>query len=270
MSRAGAQPNINAGEYSSLRLPLPPVTEQNAIVAVLSAWDRGIRQLSDLIAAKLRFKQGLMQQLLTGKRRFKEFRGNLVSASLGDIVDFVNGRAFKPSEWKSAGLPIIRIQNLNGSTEYNHFDGLYDDKHLVRPGDLLFSWSGSRGTSFGSFFWHGPEGLLNQHIFRVLPRSTVGKRYIGHVLRYVTGIIETKAHGSAGLVHVTKRELEKFHIDFSDNLDEQDRVATVLDNADHEIDLLRKELDALKTQKKGLMQKLLTGQVRVKLPKGGA
>jgi type I restriction enzyme S subunit len=63
------------------------ITEQRAIAAVLSTWDRGIRQLSDLIAAKLRFKQGLMQQLLTGKRRFPEFRDEWESVHLKDVTE---------------------------------------------------------------------------------------------------------------------------------------------------------------------------------------
>jgi len=255
---------INIACLRKLEIPFPEFNEQKAIATVLSSWDRAIRQLTDLIAAKVRFKQGLMQQLLTGQRRFKGYDEPLVTSALGEVARFVNGRAFKPNDWKTKGLPIIRIQNLNGSKEFNFFEGEYELKHLIKSGDLLFSWSGSRGTSFGSFFWSGPDGLLNQHIFRVIPTESIRQRYLGHLLRYVTTVIEKKAHGSAGLVHITKGELEKVQVNYSRTLNEQDCITTILDAADREIGILGGQLDALKQQKKGMMQKLLTGAVRVK------
>ena len=68
-------------------IPLPPLDEQRAICDILDAWDRGIRQLADLIAAKVRFKQGLMQQLLTGKRRFNGFNDEWHSVHLKDVAE---------------------------------------------------------------------------------------------------------------------------------------------------------------------------------------
>jgi type I restriction enzyme S subunit len=72
--RAGAQPNINAKEYSLLLIPLPPLPEQKKIAEILSAWNRDSEQLGKLITAKTIFKKALMQQLLSGKWRFKEFK----------------------------------------------------------------------------------------------------------------------------------------------------------------------------------------------------
>src|SRR5688572_22194428 len=87
---------------------------------------------------------------------------------LGDLFVFKNGRAFKKEEWKTSGLPIIRIQNLNNAdAPFNYFAGEYSPDILVEPGDLLFSWSGTVGTSFGSHLWHGEAGVLNQHIFKI-------------------------------------------------------------------------------------------------------
>ncbi len=90
------------------------------------------------------------------------------------IADFVNGAAFKPDEWDEVGTPIIRIQNLNGGNDFNFYAGEVDPRHHVVAGDLLFGWSGNRGTSFGPFRWSG-AGLhyLNQHIFKVIPAAGV-------------------------------------------------------------------------------------------------
>ena len=64
-------------------------------------------------------------------------------------TNFNNGAAFKPSDWKDSGIPIIRIVNLNGGDEFNYYLGEVDEKYHVVKGDLLFSWSGNIGTSFG-------------------------------------------------------------------------------------------------------------------------
>ena len=63
------------------------------------------------------------------------------------LCDLINGRAFKPIEWTDEGLPIIRIQNLNNlDAKFNYFNGYYDEKHLVQPGDLLFACNASKVT----------------------------------------------------------------------------------------------------------------------------
>ena len=86
---------------------------------------------------------------------------------VGAVCKLINGRGFKPHEWKTSGLPIIRIQNLNGSDDFNYFEGPYAKKLEVESGQLLFAWSGSRGTSFGPHTWNGPLGLLNYHTWKV-------------------------------------------------------------------------------------------------------
>ena len=84
----------------------------------------GYYTTAKLIEAKRKLKKGLMQQLLAGKRRFARiFRSNWKEQRLAELAEFHNGRAFKPEDWGDQGLPIIRIQNLNGSTEFNYYNG---------------------------------------------------------------------------------------------------------------------------------------------------
>lgn len=188
---------------------------------------------------------------------------NWESKKLGALADFINGRAFKPSDWETAGLPIIRIQNLNGSLEFNHYAKPVVSRYYVNSGDLLFSWSGSRGTSFGPFLWRHRKGILNQHIFRVVSNAGVDKHFLYHQLKRITEMIEMRAHGSAGLVHVTKNELTKFSIDLPMNINEQIEIARILTTWDQAIETLGKLIDAKAKFKKCLMQKLLTGAKRL-------
>jgi type I restriction enzyme M protein len=136
---------------------------------------------------------------------------------IGDVCDLINGRAFKPEDWEEAdggGLPIIRIQNLNNPTaKLNYFSGEVRDRFIVETGDLLFSWSGSRGTSFGAHLWNGPRAILNQHIFNVkFDAERADKMYLLRVLNAVVDQVEDNLHGGVGLVHITKGNLEKIQI----------------------------------------------------------
>src|SRR2546423_13985442 len=91
-------------------------------------------------------------------------------APLGELGNYINGRAFKPVEWKKAGLPIIRIQNLtDASNTFNFSDQEHEEKYRVRDGDLLIAWS----ASLGAFIWNRGDAWLNQHIFRVEPNTGI-------------------------------------------------------------------------------------------------
>jgi type I restriction enzyme S subunit len=156
---------------------------------------------------------------------------NLVS--FGSICGLRNGRAFKPSDWSEKGVPIVRIQNLNdNSKSFNYCDFDVDKKFHIKTGDLLFSWSGTPGTSFGAFFWHRGHAILNQHIFRVdVDECEICKDYLRYVINSKLNVIIEQAHGGVGLKHITKGKLEAIEIPLPP-LDEQKRIAAILDKAD--------------------------------------
>lgn len=181
-----------------------------------------------------------------------------------DACRLINGRGFKPHEWQTSGLPIIRIQNLNGSEDFNFYAGNYDPKILVDYGQLLFAWSGSRGTSFGPHVWMGGRALLNYHTWKVVVNErVVEKEFFLYALRQLTGFIEDRAHGASALVHTQKWEMEKFPILIPSSLPEQRAIAGALS----EVDALLGAQEALLAKKRDLkaaaMQQLLTGQKRL-------
>jgi type I restriction enzyme S subunit len=180
------------------------------------------------------------------------------------VCKLINGRGFKPFEWKKAGFPIIRIQNLNGSDEFNYFQGTYDKKLEVEPGQLLFAWSGSRGTSFGPHIWSGPLGLLNYHTWKVQVReSEVSKEFFLYALRKLTAFIEDRAHGASALVHTQKWEMEGFEFPAPPTQAEQEAIAEALSDADTLIESLEQLLAKKRYLKQGAMQELLTGKKRL-------
>lgn len=160
------------------------------------------------------------------------------------LVDFVNGMAFKPENWAADGVPIIRIENLNDGSNFNFYEGSVDVRYHVNKGDLLFGWSGNRGTSFGPFLWQR-EGLhyLNQHIFR-LADLQCDQKWLFWALKAVTKTIEDQAHGIIGMVHVTKGKIGGIHIPAIPT-SEQVSIAAFLDHETAKIDALIQEQQGL-------------------------
>jgi len=151
----------------------------------------------------------------------------------GSVCSLQNGRAFKPEEWSASGTPIVRIQNLNDETKpFNYCDFEVEKRFHVDSGDLLFSWSGTPGTSFGAFFWNRGKGFLNQHIFRVdIDERHIDKNYLRYAINSKLDLIIDQAHGGVGLKHITKGKLEAVEIPLPP-LPEQKRIAAILDKAD--------------------------------------
>jgi type I restriction enzyme S subunit len=133
---------------------------------------------------------------------------------IGELCELTNGRAFKPEDWGKTGLPIVRIQNLNGPARpFNYYDGAYSDKHLVDTGEVLLSWSGTPGTSFGCFIWARGKALLNQHIFKVrVKREMIAPDYFVFAVNSKLGEMIRLAHGAAGLRHITKAKLDQIKL----------------------------------------------------------
>ncbi|MDR1578253.1 MAG: restriction endonuclease subunit S [Deltaproteobacteria bacterium] len=162
-------------------------------------------------------------------------KDGLQENKLGDICTFINGMAFKPTDWvlnQKDTLPIIRIQNLNNNNSlFNYYNKTVDNKYIVNHGDLLFSWSGSKGSSFGAHIWYGDKAILNQHIFKVIfdPKKYL-KKYLFHKLNSIIPEVEDNLNGAVGLVHITKTKLTQILI-LTHSLNEQYRIVSILDTA---------------------------------------
>jgi len=147
---------------------------------------------------------------------------------LGEIADFVNGFAFKPDDREPSGKKIIRIQNLtNADKPFNKTVRQVPDKYLVCRGDMLVSWS----ASLGVFEWHNEPALLNQHIFKVVPDSNrVFQPYLKYAIERSIESMLRFTHGST-MKHINRREFLETKIPLPP-LEEQKRIATILDKAD--------------------------------------
>jgi len=122
---------------------------------------------------------------------------------------------------------------------------------------VLFSWSGNRGTSFGPYWWKGPSGVLNQHIFKVSPKPDIYLRWLYYSLDLARQEAEQQAHGGSGLVHVRRTDLLKYKIP-TPPPPEQRRIAEILDTIHEAIQKTKALISKLKAMKQGLLHDLLT------------
>ncbi len=170
-----------------------------------------------------------------------------------DAADYINGYAFSPKDWKDEGLPIIRIQNLNDpEAEFNYFDGEIDNRYIVENGDLLFSWS----ASIGVYIWKRGKAVLNQHIFKVVPKNNINKFYLYYALFLAIEQLKNRVHGST-MKHFKRGELKTAFIPLPP-LSEQQKIAHILMSIDKAIEAVDEAIAKAERIKRGLMQELLT------------
>ena len=213
----GTFKEISKSKFCELQIPLPPLEVQREIVAEIEGY----------------------QRVIDGARAvIDNYRPQIVvdpewpMVAIGEVCNLINGRAFKPQDWKradSGGLPIVRIQNLNApDSDFNYYTGEVKDRYIINQGQLLFSWSGSRGTSFGAHIWNGRKAILNQHIFKVeFDQIRATKMYLLYALNRAVAEVEQNLHGGVGLVHITKGNLEKIQIPLPSLVTQQAIVAEI-------------------------------------------
>ena len=226
---------LSSKEIDTLLIPLPPLAEQKRIVAEIEKWFALIDELDankqDLQVAIRQVRAKVLDLAIHGKLVPQDPNDEPVIAILrrinphftpsdtshyqnlphgwevlkvGDVAEYINGRAFKPEEWEPQGLPIIRIQNLNDEdAAYNYSTAKFEDKYLVHEGDLLFAWAASLGT----YIWNNGDAWLNQHIFKVVPKPFILKEFLYYSFIVMIGDFYAESHGS-GMVHITKGKFE--------------------------------------------------------------
>ncbi|HAJ99527.1 MAG TPA: hypothetical protein DCM62_05845 [Bacteroidales bacterium] len=261
-STISANTNINQSALNSLKLPIPPLPEQRSIAQVLSIWDAAIHTTEKLIAQKELRKKWLMQQLLTGKKRLKGFSGEWKEMGAGEVFKSITKKGFSNEELLSATQDkgMIPRSMLEGRVTMPT-TGTENFK-LVERGDFVISlrsfqggleYSYYRGLVSPAYTVLKPKKPINEEFFKQYFKSY---GFIGHLAIAVIGIRDGK--------QISYDDFCTVKIPYP-SVEEQATIALVLQAADKEISLLKAKTEKLREQKRGLMQVLLTGKVRLKL-----
>ena len=255
--------HVHKSDITGQNLPFPSLSEQKKIAEILSTWDKAIDQTRRLIDAKKRRKKALMQQLLTGEKRLPEFNGTWAECSLGDVFN-------ERREVNGHNLQLLAITGSRGvipASEIERKDSSNPDKSkykIIRKGDVGYNtmrmWQGVSAVS-------DLDGIVSPAYTICIPKEDVNVRFMGYFFKFPP-IVYLFWRYSQGLVSDTLNlkfnNFAKIKVTIP-GLKEQQAITKVLSSADNEIVTLEKKLTALEKQKRGLMQKLLTGEVRVKV-----
>ena len=197
MNTDSAVPGLNRVTFESQEAVLPSLEEQERIARILGSLD-------DKIEANTRLIQTVKDYMAA---LYKAEAKNGKVLELTDIADFVNGRAFT-KDATGTGRVVIRIAELNnglgGSTVYNDIEA--KEENTAYPGDVLMSWSGSLDT----YVWHLPEAIINQHIFKVIPKGNYPKWLVYHACKSVIEDFQAIAVDKATTMgHIRRGDLKR-------------------------------------------------------------
>lgn len=244
---AGRNKTLGQEAFLDLAIPLPPFAEQRAIAAILGTWDKAIALTERRIAAAEQRKQALMQQLLTGRVRFPEFVGEAwQKITLRQALDIQYGKSPNSIRDEAGVYNIYGTGGIVGKTN----KPLYD-----KPAIII----GRKGTIDQPQLAKEPFWAIDTTYYGV-PQSKIDVDWIYYTLSYLN--LE-RYNEASGVPSLSRNTLYSIKI-MTPSIEEQRRIAAILNACDRELDLLRRKRDALQVQKKGLMQRLLTGHVRVK------
>lgn len=268
-NEASGVPSLSKRTIEKIKIKLPPLPEQQKIAQILSTWDKAIALQEQLIAEKQALKKGLMQELLTGKKRFPGFKGEWDEVRLGELAEVKRGAGsqyitYVDGSDKNA-IRLIRITDFLSNDPKYILKTDATERFILREGDLLIAGTGATaGISFEI-----PEDFSGLVFSYNAPRIRVNEKIKKEFLIYYlkSGMILSQQLGlftGNAQPFLDTKAIRRFRI-FLPSLPEQNKIASVLSNCDAEIQNLIKHKDLLTQQKKGLMQQLLTGETRVEI-----
>ena len=272
LQAGGGRNNLNVNDFVNFRIPLPLISEQRKIIEYLKEIDRYLEFTDRQLSKKKAIKQGAMQELLTGKKRLPGFSGEWKSYKLRDLGEFLKGSGISRAESNTGKIPAVRYGEL-----YTHHHNYVVDyisriskdvaakAKQVYKGDILFAASGETKEEIGKCaaifsqetIYAGGDIL----IFR--PSVYLNPIFMGTLLN-TADVCRQRAEKGQGdaVVHIHADSLGSIKIRIPEN-SEQDAIADILFDMDKEIKLLEQKLEKYRQVKRGMMQQLLTGKIRL-------
>ena len=267
-----AIPDLNHGDFYSLDFLIPPLKEQEKIAEILTTWDKAITKQTELLRAKELLKIALMQKLLSGEVRFDGFSDKWEEVRIDKLFDFKKGQELSKEKLEKNGIfECILYGELY--TTYSEVISEIKSKTNIKEGikskidDILIPASTTTSAiDLAIASTIQKDNVLIGGDINILRKKTnnINGEFISKYLTHIKKMEIAKYAQGITIIHLYSKDFKHLKIQLP-SLPEQQKIAEVLSLADDEINLLKNELEELKLQKKALMQKLLTGEVRVKV-----
>ena len=276
MANSGGQENLSGGIVKSIQVPVPSLPEQKKIAQILSTWDKAITTTEQLLANSQQQKKALMQQLLTGKKRLLDKNGVRFSGEWNfQSISQISKRIQRKSDGEDH--PILTISSLSGfvrqDERYSRYMAGESVKNyiLLKKGEFAYNKGNSKTYEFGCIFdLDSYKSGLVPHVYVCFKlHQGLSHRYFKYLfeadyLKPQLGALVNTGVRNNGLLNIKPSEFMNTKVPVP-CFDEQEQIADVLHASSENINKLELKLDALKQEKKALMQQLLTGKRRVKV-----
>lgn len=275
LSVGGGRQGLNFQQIASFSFLLPPLEEQKKIAATLSVWDSAIEKMEKLIEAKESQKNSLVWEIIENQNNHIKIGKVLFDKSkwkvckLSDVAsgfDYGMNAAAKEYDGKNKYIRITDIDEI--SHKYNNDElvspeGELDEKYLVKKGDILFARTGA--STGKSYLYDDRDGVLYFAGFLIRAHITNDNPFFVYIqtltAKYQNWVKKMSAR--SGQPGINAEEYKELPIVIPP-IHEQNVIVDLFSKVEMEISLLKQQLGNYKKQKQGLMQKLLTGQWRVK------
>ena len=264
-----AQGFMSLGKLGSINISYPEDIEyQEKIVKILSAYDDLIENNQKQIklleeAAQRLYKEWFVDLRFPGYENTKIVDGmpeGWTRPSMNDIAEYLNGYAFKPEDWSERGKPIIKIKEMNEgitiATPRN--DGsTIPEKYNITAGDILFSWS----ATLTAMIWASEDGLLNQHLFKVIPNNGVCREYVLQSILKTLDEFKNLTTGST-MKHIQRGKLKEVFINLPSQ-EVMEKFSSIVEVYREKILSLQKQNIFLQEARDRLLPKLMSGELEV-------
>ena len=263
ISNHGSQKNLSIGLISQLAVVMAPLPEQKAIASLLETWDTAIEKTEVLIAAKEKRFKWLLKTLISDQWDNPKWR----KVKLGEISHFCNGYPFKSSSYTEQGtyfiITIGSVQNgfmtIHQAKTITELPADIQQHQILKKKDILVSMTGNVGRVC---LVNKQNCLLNQRVGKIIPTDNCSKKFLFYTLHRKHFLYEMVSFAKGGAQgNLAKGDIMSYQI-FLPSTSKQESIVNLLDCAKKETDVLKQFAEQYRTQKRGLMQKLLTGKWR--------
>lgn len=253
-------------KLKSVLIDMPPIEVQRHIANILWVYDDLIENSQKQIklleeAAQRLYKEWFVELRFPGYETTPIVDGvpeGWTSMAMNDIAEYINGYAFKPSDWGTKGKPIIKIKEMGSGitadTPRNRGEGI-PAKYIVTAGDILFSWS----ATLSAMIWDEEDGLLNQHLFKVIPHNGISREFILQSILKALDEFSNLTTGST-MKHIQRGKLKEVFVNVPDNVTMR-KYESISEPMREQILTLKKQIILLKEAHDRLLPKLMSGEL---------
>lgn len=268
MTAKSSVDSVRMEMISEMKIPIPPLPEQQAIAQALSDTDSLISSLEKLIEKKKNIKQGTMQELLTGRKRVEGFSGEWEEKRLGDIAEIKDGTHQTP-KYVKVGVPFYSVESVTKNDFVNtKFISKEEHKLLTKSfkierNDILMTRIGSIGDCKLVDWEVDASFYVSLALLKI--NKEVSSNFICHYTKTFSfqKEVDNNSLQSAIPRKINLGPISNIKIIIPKTIEEQSAIANILSDVDKEIEALEQKLDKYKSIKEGMMQELLTGRIRL-------